>query len=430
MVELSGPGSTYLTGPIQLASHIDLQVDSGVTLKAVPDQARFTYAFIGHGFNPDEALVTAYDASDVAITGTGTIDGQGSLWWPAATATADDIDAAGSSVTTFAALAAWAAANPTLVEGPSSTYASYGSIPTSNGLPRPWLIEFYGVTGATVSGIHLQNSPMWHFGLRYSSDALFVDYNVDTSPTSPNTDGLDIVSSHDVAVIGANIADGDDNIAIKSGFPGFATPAVAASDIVVAFSNLGAGHGFSIGSEADNGVNNLYATNITWDGTEYGFRIKSGRDRGSQFDDIVLNNLSMTDVEHPIYLTDYYTSQPAAFTDLPQPVTATTPFVHDVTISNLKAVNDANMTEATSSEIIGLPEAPMQDIVLENVSLEGFSTPSTSARGIELRNVSGTFDNVSITDTATPFIVDEGVSVANNMGLNLQSPPIDASAGQ
>lgn len=420
IVGLSGAGAVFATGPIKLRSHVLLRVGEGVTLRAVPDKSRFAVAFVGDTFNQNvpagssasEALITAYGVEDVGIIGTGTIDGLGAqLWWPDALKAKTDIGN-NKAALNFGQLATLAAANTkTPAVGPLASYAGYGLIPTSNGLPRPWLIEFYGARNVLVQGIHATNAPMWQLGIRYCEGVVVENYHVLNDAASPNTDGVDVVASRYVLLDRLDISTGDDNVAIKSGFPGFATPAVPARDIYIINSAFGTGHGLSVGSEADNGVQRVYATNITWNGTDNGFRIKSGRDRGSDLSDMVLENLRMTNVGVPINYTDYYTGQPKAGTDTtPSPVTATTPFVHDISITNLVA------TGASSAEMIGLPEAPLKNITLRNVSIvaNAIKAPSTVPNGVgmELRNVQGTFRNVTVTPSVGPaFIVEEGVAV-------------------
>ena len=78
--------NVYLTGPIQLKSHVYLAVNAGVTLLATTDQGQYSIAYLNYpmpGTNvfpflptaPYEALVFAYQAVDTGIIGTGVIIG-------------------------------------------------------------------------------------------------------------------------------------------------------------------------------------------------------------------------------------------------------------------------------------------------------------------------------------------------------------------
>ena len=103
---------------------------------------------------------------------------------------------------------------------PSYTGQSFSDIPTSNGLPRPWLLEFYNCTNVIVNGVLLTNSPMWNLVLRYGSNFTISNYRVVNPFDSPNTDGVDPVSVDGVTISNADINTGDDNVAISSGLGG------------------------------------------------------------------------------------------------------------------------------------------------------------------------------------------------------------------
>ena len=240
-------------------------------------------------------------------------------------------------------------------------------------MPRPWLVEFYQCNNVTVNGVTLQNSPMWHTALRFSNQINVSGITVNTSGSSPNTDGIDLVGATQVTISNVHLADGDDDVAIKSGLPINAEipndpneaglPVQATSHVVISNATLGTGHGISVGSEAAYGVNNVLIQNVTYNGTADGFRIKTGRDRGSQIYDITLQNITMTNVPLPISIQAFYPGSSAP-NPPPAPITptSTTPYVHDVTIQNLTA------TGATSQSVIeGLPESCMLRINLTNV---------------------------------------------------------------
>ena len=415
-----GQAGVYLTAPIQLKSHILLQINTGATLQGTSNEAYYTPAFIDYPYvesAPYEALVSAFQATDVGVIGAGTIDGAGNQtqpgggpsWWTQASAYA----ATHTGVT-----------NPTT--GITYYTAPYQDVPTSNGMPRPWLIEFYQCSHVAVSGITLQNSPMWHLVLRFSTDITVSGLKVNTSGSSPNTDGIDLVGAQHVTISNANLSDGDDDVAIKSGLPISAEipndpnelglPVQPTSNVVVTNSVLGNGHGISIGSEAAYGVNNVLIQNVQYTGTGDGFRIKTGRDRGSEIYGVTLRNIVMTDVGLPISIQAFYPGSSAP-NPPPAPIApnATTPYVHDITISGLTA------TGAKSQSVIeGLPESCMLRVNLANVSI------ATSNKGLALESVTGTFDNVAIHPSSgptTPFVVNENVSVV----ATGTTPPIPAS---
>ncbi|MBV8652008.1 MAG: hypothetical protein JO255_11115 [Alphaproteobacteria bacterium] len=388
---------TFLTGPFTLASHIYLEVNAGATILGTLDQSRYVPAYIGAPYAPNEALISANGATNVGIIGNGTIDGQGGVNPPGGTSW-------------YAQAAATSAA---ISAGTITHYTSFPMAPTSNGLPRPWLVEFWDSSEVVVSGIHLQNAPMWTLGLRYVTNATVTNVTVNNPSTSPNTDGTDVVSSTNVVISNVNYSDGDDDVAIKSGLPPIyqsqpgALPQVPSSHVTVANATFTAGHGISVGSETINGMNNILITNVTMSGTSNGFRIKTGRDRGNQIHDITVQNVKMTNVTAPIVINSYYpaSSPPTCCTDPAQPITATTPFIYNVMISGVTATGATGL-----SFISGLPESPVLNVIMKNVSI---TNASNKVKPLDLRYMTGNFTNVSDSPTTTGknFTVDNGVTV-------------------
>ncbi|HWX63618.1 glycoside hydrolase family 28 protein [Bradyrhizobium sp.] len=410
IVPIAG-GGVYVTGPIELRSRVFLQISAPTVLKNTADHTRYQPAFIGYPFRfandpavtgtgpslpgKPEAMISANDVVDAGIVGDGTIDGSGAD--PAAAATSDNPGA----------LSWWQlAANAKKL----TSYPGFPDIPTSNGLPRPWLVEFYKSKHIRIEGVLLTNSPMWDLGLRYDDDvtveALRVFNNANDATGAPNTDGVDLVGSTDVKLAHLDIDTGDDDVAMKSGLPGidpanpgvptfayykppYNLPKLPLSGVHIAHSTFKRGHGMSVGSETVNGVDHIRAHDITFLGTDNGFRIKTGRDRGNEIADMKIERLTMTDVATPISISAYYPTIPTATQgDLPQPqIAATQPCVHDIAISDVVATNPQTVRSGVVSSgglIIGLPEAPIRKITLDRISIASANASGTFMR---LRNV-------------------------------------------
>ena len=420
LVPITG-GGTYVTGPIELRSHIFLRIDAPTVLKNTTDHSRYQPAFIGYPFRfandptvtgtgpslpgkPD-AMISVANAEDVGIFGDGTVDGSGNE--PASAATADNPSA----------LSYWQlAANAKSL----TSYPGFPDIPTSNGLPRPWLVEFYMCRHVRVGGVLLTHSPMWNLGMRYDTDVVVNGlrvFNDATDPTgAPNTDGIDLVGSRDVFLTSLNINTGDDDVAMKSGLPGinpanpgvptfayymppYNLPKIPLTNVHISHSTFQRGHGMSVGSETVNGVLGIHAHDITFLGTDNGFRIKTGRDRGNEIAHMRIERLTMTDVGTPISLSEYYPTVPSATQgDISQPqIPATEPRVHDILISNLTATNPKTVRNQNTGNglIIGVPESPIRNVTLNNINI---TTANTNGAYIRLRNINGlTCSDVTVT---------------------------------
>lgn len=347
---------TYLIGPIRLQSDVDLHLEKGAVLEAKADHALFKPFYINWAFQPDEALISAVGVHDVAITGEGEIDGRGDTWWPEASADRK-------------------AGNPKTIAA---------GIPATNGLPRPSLIETYQARGVTISGVHIRRAPMWNVVLRYTDDAEISGISIDNPIDAPNTDGIDLVAARNVVVSNSDISTGDDDIAIKSGLTGSKLPSQASENIDIDNIRIRDGHGLSVGSETLFGVRNVNATHISFDGTTNGIRIKSGRDRGNDLDNFRFSHVTMKNVKTAISVSSYYPSFVDG-NDPAQPVTATTPFISNVTIEDLKATGITN-----AGLIAGLPEAPISNISLKNIEMK-------ATKPLTVRNAGLTNTNVQIT---------------------------------
>lgn len=362
------PAGVWISGPLQLKSHVTLQLAAGSVLKSTGNPADFTPAFISQPLRPHEALIIASHVSDVGLEGPGTIDGQGQHgWWSLASE-----------------------ARNHLKQGDSQWFSQrWPGIPAANGMPRPWLIEFDHVQGATINHLRVINSPMWNVVLRNSRNIDMTDSSVTNPPDSPNTDGVDIVSSQDITLRHLTLSTGDDDISIKSGLAG-SGKASASGHIVIDDIHVLRGHGISVGSETANGIGRITLTNIDFTGTENGLRIKSGRDRGNRIGPLTADHLKMSHVGVPLVITDSYGGNGGYSADSisaisPQPVGRYTPFIHDISVSHVSA------TGADSAGIIsGLPEAPLQNIRLSHITI-------SARHGLQSRYVEGLSSHVTVT---------------------------------
>ena len=336
---------TYLSAPIVLKSNITLQLDQGATLLGSPDHV--DYPEITEFRLPGvQSLVSATNAENVSITGEGTIDGNGESWWQMARTVHD----------------AGIMGNPH---------------------PRPRLVVFDHCKHVRVEGVTIQNSPFWQLVPYYSDDVVIHNIRVLAPQHSPNTDAVDPFSSSNVTIDHLYADTGDDDIAIKSGAidsPGSDDPS---RDIVISDCTFLHGHGLSIGSEIAGGARNIVAERIHFDGTNNGIRVKANRDRGNDVGNLVFRDIDMKDVKNPLVISEYYPRiLPSESAVAPAPVTRLTPHFHNIVIQNVTATG-----AAMAGAIVGLPEAPVTDVVLQNVNLSGEKGLSIGYANVTGQNV-------------------------------------------
>lgn len=336
IVRLSG--GTFLTGPIMLKSHITLQIDKGATLLGTQNFADYKPAeeLRQPAVQP---LIGAKNAVDITIRGGGTINGAGQPWWKA-------------------------------------VYSHNRAIFPANHRPRLILLDH--CKHVLIENVTIENSPSWQVVPYYCDDVTIRDSRILAPAHSPNTDGIDPFSSHHVTITHMLIDDGDDDVAIKSGQPGSSGNSPS-TYIRVTDSTFRHGHGMSIGSEVAGGVQHVYVSNVKFDGTENGIRIKSNRDRGGNIGDFVYRNLTMKNVQTPILITEYYPKIPKHA--VAKPITRLTPRFHNITIENVTATG-----ARSAGIIIGLPESPVRKLKISNVHIHANRAMTISFARVHAHN--------------------------------------------
>ena len=317
------PAGTFLSGPIRLASRINLHLDGGAVLRMLPLDK-----YPG-GTDDSANFISGRSLHDVAISGSGMIDGQGIPWWP---------------------------------------YAR------TRGARRPIMIRLSGCNRVLVENVTLSNSPMFHIAISGRSTEVTVRgvtirANPSTDPINPghNTDACD-VSGRNVLIANCDVSVGDDNFTCGGG----------TSDVLITNCTYGYGHGVSIGSPTSGGVSNLTVINCTFNNTEAGIRIKSYRDRGGYLHNLTYMNLRMTNVNEPILIYAAYMATNKAYRDLnnltpeiaagypSHEVVPRTPIYADITFSNITATAAAGRRAGL---IWGLPEMNVSNVLLERVNI-------------------------------------------------------------
>jgi polygalacturonase len=330
---------TYTTGPLYLKSAVTLQLDTLATLLASPTMADFTVG--GKVVNllngPGSAI------HDVALTGAGTIDGNGAAWWAAFQA--------------------------------------------NSALVRPRLIGISNCQNLTVTGLTLSNSPSFHLVPSQCQNVVVTKVKIKAPATAPNTDGIDPANCDGVIITNCRIDTGDDNIAIKGGRVSGAL-AGACQNITITGCTFVNGHGLSIGSETSSGVRNVQASNCTFTGTTNGIRIKSEPGLGGLIQNVSYRNITMTNVPNPLVINMAYALNPN--NNYPSDV----PQVSGMTVDQLTATG-----AKAAGSLVGLAAAPIQNLTLSKLTI-------SAKTGLVLQNATGVvLSNYTITTTSGPPVL-------------------------
>jgi len=349
------PAGVFLSGPITLANHIRLQLDAGAILRMLP-----ITQYPGGTEDPAN-FISGPGLHDIAISGSGVIDGQGTPWWP------------------------------------------YARVKSAR---RPRMIAFSSCHRVLIEGVLLTNSPMFHIAISGKSGdvtvrSVTIHANPSSDPVNPghNTDACD-VSGTNILIENCNVSVGDDNFTCGGGTSG----------VLITNCTYGYGHGVSIGSYTHNGgVSNLTVINCTFNNTESGIRIKTDRDRGGLVQNLSYFNLRMTNVGFPILVYEAYTNSNRAYRALAKltpelaaaypsaPIAYRTPIYRNLTFSNITATVAPG---GCAGLIWGLPEMNVTNVLLQQVNI----TADRSFAIYDAQNVRVVDSQITTPDGIAPWM--------------------------
>ena len=357
----------WLTGPIQLLSHVNLYLAADAIVQFSSDHSLYP-TIAGHGSATPPLFAVGVD--DIAITGSGIFDGAGDTWRPVKK----------EKMTP----AQWSALLSSGGELSADGKIWFPAGETGNRL-RPVLLSLINCHHILISGVLLRNSPKFVFCPNHCSDLTMDHTRIFNDWWAQNGDGIDISACRKVVLYECTVNAGDDGICMKSS--GSASDGPALQDVVIAGCTVYRAHGgFVIGSNTDGGMHDIFVTGCHFIGTDVGLRFKSNIGRGGLVDDIYISDIQMQNIVREAVLFDTYYENIEVGLDKdpnkPKPQDKTPEF-RDFHISRIYC-NGAQ----TGIVITGLPQMPVSKISFD--SLEIHSTKglvATQARDIDLHAV-------------------------------------------
>jgi polygalacturonase len=353
------PG-VYLTGSLFLKSGITLQLDLGVTLRGSQDLTDYPLLptrIAGIEMVWPAALLNVYEQSDVLITGVGTLDGDGKVFWDSYWTLRRAYEPRGLR---------WA-----------SDYDAQ----------RPRLLQVFKSARVQISGLLLRRSGFWTLHICYSSDVTVsrIAIRNNEEGRGPSTDGIDIDSSSRVLIEHADIAVNDDAICFKAGRDADGLRVACCTEDVVVRDCLirdGAA-GVTFGSETSGGFRNIEVSRIrVLSAVPVGILFKSAHTRGGWGHDLRLSDITLDGVGVVLRITmDWnpsysYAEIPAEAADVaalkphwrilatPVPREHGMARLREVTINGLQALG-----AQTAFEIDAFKDAPLQRFSFHGVDI-------------------------------------------------------------
>ena len=306
-------GQHFLTAAIELKSHVNLVIEEGAVLEFAFEPELYPIVptrWEGVDCWNLSPCIYAYQQTDIAITGKGTIDGGGSkeTWWPW-------VSNARFGFKEGMKVHQWNGARQRLLkaaeDGIDMDQRRFG---TQDGL-RPQLISPNQCDGVLIENVTLLRSPFWVIHPLLCNDVTVRGVHVNND--GPNGDGCDPESCDRVMIENCFFNTGDDCIAIKSGrnndgreggqgrFAGRPS-----KNIIIRNCEMQNGHGgVVIGSEISGGCQNVFAHDCKMDSPNLDrvLRIKTNSCRGGVIENINMRNVTVGQCKEAVLKinTDY-----------------------------------------------------------------------------------------------------------------------------
>lgn len=396
---LTVPAGTWLTGPIQFESGVELHVERGALVLFTTDYDAYPEVqTVYEGITKTKRMspLWAYEKRDVSITGPGTFDGQGEAWRPVK-----------QMKLTESAWKALTKGDGVALDGIWYPNAKRDALAGTAGKPdqrrvlqRPTLLEFTRCRNVTLREATFSNSPAWNVHPLMCDSLVIENVNIRNPWFSQNGDGLDLEACSNAVIRNSTFDVGDDAICMKAGkdAEGLSWKRPC-QNVVVEGCTVYHGHGgFVVGSEMSGGVKNIAVRNCTFIGTDTGLRFKSLRGRGGVVENILIENVRMIGIPGDAFTFDlYYGANPSSGSQLPV-VSEETPSFRNIVVRNVTCRGAGRAIYFN-----GLPEMPIYNVTLSNSTF-------SSRLGAELHYARDiVFENVKIQNTEGPRVTQTDV---------------------
>ena len=357
------PEGIWLTGPIHLKSKIDLHVSQGAELRFsdkfndyLPVVFTRWEGLECYNYSP---LIYARDCENIAITGAGTLNGQGEKWWK------------WKKTQKHGAVRLYKMA----CDGVAVKKRVFG---TTKDALRPTFIEAVNCKNVLVEGITIGSGPMWTLHPLYCENVLV--RNVSIITRGVNNDGLVIDSTKNVLIEDCFFDTGDDCIVLKSGLneDGWRV-GKPTEKVVVRNCKTKEGHGgITIGSEMSGDVRDIFVHDCEFNGTNNGIRVKSMRGRGGVIENVWVQDIKMGRISRAAltFSTFYGMSTLVPSTTIP-------PVFRSFHLKNITCEYASRAVK-----IIGLPEQPLENFTLENININSrWGMECINSNGVRLTGI-------------------------------------------
>ncbi|AQQ70242.1 Exo-poly-alpha-D-galacturonosidase precursor [Limihaloglobus sulfuriphilus] len=317
----------YVTGTIKLKSGVELNIGKGAVIHGSTDLNDYARDVFGSVEAPafSKCLIFAENAENIKITGSGTINGNGSE-----------------------------------ENFPVKLGSELGE--------RPMLIRFVNCRNVTFSDVTLKDSASWCTHLVNCDDVIINGVKIN-SRVNFNNDGFDLDGCRNVVIENCDIRTGDDSICPKS------TTLRAAENITVRNCRVSSGTAaFKCGTSSRGGFRNINVDNCLFYDCGMG-AVKLLMVDGGVLEDINISNVTMDNVEGPFFIRlgnrgrKYDSPTEQVYSQDARPEGAEVGILRNVCISNIKAAVRGDDKTRQGIMISGIPGHNISGITFENIDI-------------------------------------------------------------
>lgn len=361
------PKGKWLTGAIHFKDNVNLHIESGAEVTFSDDFNDYlpvVYGVLGgtRCYSVSH-LLYAHKCKNIALTGSGTFDGNGAFWWPM--------------------LHNRGVIKDLLQKGKTHVPVEERVYDKPDFSLRPRMLQFVDCENVLIEDVTLINSPSWTVHPVWCRNIIVRNVKIKNPTCGPNTDGINLDSCKRGLIDGCTIDTGDDIMCLKTLSNEDAWEVgIPCENIEIKNCYAPGGHGaLTIGSETSADIRNAYIHDCNFGRVYSAVRIKSMPGRGGVVENIDIENVTAdVSITEAVILTlryneDFSHKRNTVFNDMPK--------FRNISINNVKC-GKANR----GIFVLGEENSPLENIYISNIETNAFEPMKVEyVKNLNLSNI-------------------------------------------
>jgi hypothetical protein len=320
-------GHTFLSGTLTMRPHVEFHLAGGTTLLASPDR---------DDFRELGSLLFAKDASDIHISGTGTMNGNFQAFFPPKGPDGYPV--------------------PQPFLGPYDPLDPASDLNPPDGRPR--MILLVNCRKIQMESFTIRDSPTWTIHPLGCEDVRISGISILNNLDVPNCDGIDIDHCKDVRIEGCNIVAGDDCLVLKAS-RNFGQYGVCEGITITNCTLESSSAGVKIEAEGPNPVRSAVVSNCTIVRSNRGISFLN-RD-GATVEDLIFADMTIETKMRPMMW--WGSGEPVALSSVPRVTGGPAGLVRGIQFVNLQCRGESGIY------LRGSKEVPLSNVSFRGIDL-------------------------------------------------------------